>query len=111
FKEEGGPPVGCLNEPVTPVRTIATDKSIFPRASLAFITTKLPRAVGGATVRQTYTGFALDQDAGGAIRAAGRCDVYMGEGETAGKLAGQTHKEGRLYYLFLKPDAIVVDEF
>jgi len=52
---------------------------------------------------------ALDQDAGGAIRAPGRCDVYMGQGETAGKLAGQTYQEGRLYYLFLKSDAIVVE--
>ena len=102
FRKEGGPPVGCLNEPVTPVRSIATDKSIFPRASLAFISTTLPRAVGGTAVKQAYTGFALDQDAGGAIRAPGRCDVYMGEGEMAGRLAGQTYQEGRLYYLFLK---------
>ncbi len=102
FRKEGGPPVGCLNEPVTPVRTIATDKSIFPRASLAFISTTLPRPVGGRAVKQTYTGFALDQDAGGAIRAPGRCDVYMGEGEMAGRLAGQTYQEGQLYYLFLK---------
>lgn len=107
FRKEGGPPVGCLNEPVTPVRSIATDKSIFPRASLSFISTTLPQAVGGRAIKQVYTGFALDQDAGGAIRAPGRCDVYMGEGDTAGKLAGQTYQEGRLYYLFLKPDLTV----
>jgi membrane-bound lytic murein transglycosylase A len=109
FRREGGPPVGCLNEPVTELRSIATDKSIFPRASLTFISTTLPQAVGGVSVDQVYTGFALDQDAGGAIRAPGRCDVYMGQGETAGKLAGQTYQEGRLYYLFLKSDAIVVE--
>jgi membrane-bound lytic murein transglycosylase A len=102
FKKEEGPPLGCLNEPVTAYRTIATDKSIFPRASLAFITTTLPRPVGGQPVRQLYSGFALDQDAGGAIRAPGRCDVYMGVGDLAGQLAGQTYQEGRLYYLFLK---------
>ena len=50
-------------------------------------------------------GFVLDQDTGGAIRAAGRCDVYMGVGENAGELAGKTYREGQLYYLFLKPDA------
>lgn len=102
FKKEDGPPLGCLNEPVTAFRSIATDKSIFPRASLAFISTILPRAVGGSAVKQLYSGFALDQDAGGAIRAAGRCDVYMGQGDMAGQLAGQTYQEGRLYYLFLK---------
>jgi membrane-bound lytic murein transglycosylase len=47
----------------------------------------------------------LDQDTGGAIRAAGRCDVYMGEGDEAGQLAGQTYQEGRLYYLFAKPES------
>lgn len=102
FKKEGGPPLGCLNEPVTTLRSIATDKTIFPRASLAFISTNLPQAMGTAVVNQLYSGFALDQDAGGAIRAPGRCDVYMGVGDMAGKLAGQTYQEGRLYYLFLK---------
>lgn len=110
FKKEDGPPLGCLNEPVTLVRSIATDKSIFPRGCLAFISTTLPRAMGNRAVNQLYSGFALDQDAGGAIRAPGRCDVYMGQGEIAGKLAGQTYQEGRLYYLFLKSTA-GTDEF
>ena len=102
FRKEESQPLGCLNEPVTAYRSIATDKSIFPRASLAFITTTLPRPVGGQPVKQYYAGFALDQDAGGAIRAPGRCDVYMGTGDLAGQLAGHTYQEGRLYYLFLK---------
>ncbi|OHB75475.1 MAG: hypothetical protein A2Z25_21640 [Planctomycetes bacterium RBG_16_55_9] len=101
-EQEDGLPRGCLNEPVTAYRSIATDKLVFPRGSLTFITTTLPRAVGGQAVNQVYSGFALDQDAGGAIRAPGRCDVYMGVGDVAGKLAGQTYQEGRLYYLFLK---------
>jgi membrane-bound lytic murein transglycosylase A len=103
FREEQGPPRGSLNEPVTPYRTIATDKTIFPRGCLAFLATKLPRDVAGALSINPYTGFALDQDTGNAIRAAGRCDVYMGVGDSAGRLAGQTYQEGRLYYLFVKP--------
>ena len=102
FSNEDGPPRGSLNEPVTPMRTIATDKSIFPRACLAFISTNLPRMVGGQIYKDAHAGFVLDQDTGGAIRAPGRCDVYMGQGDTAGQLAGQTYQEGRLYYLFLK---------
>ena len=96
-------PHGSLNEPVTTMRTIATDKSIFPRAALAFISTTLPQGTSAAASTRPFTGFALDQDTGGAIRAAGRCDVYMGEGDQAGQLSGQTYQEGRLYYLFLKP--------
>ncbi len=107
FQKEGGSPRGSLNEPVTPMRTIATDKSIFPRGCLAFISTTLPREVGGEVVKQPYSGFALDQDTGGAIRAPGRCDVYIGVGDTAGRLAGQTYQEGRLYYLFLKSTTVI----
>ncbi len=103
FRKEEGPPLGSLNEPVTALRSIATDKSIFPRGALAFISTTLPKATGESVVKRLYSGFALDQDTGRAIRAPGRCDVYMGEGEIAGKMAGQTYQEGRLYYLFLKP--------
>jgi len=103
FKREDGPPRGSLNEPVTAFRSIATDKSIFPRGCLTFISTTLPRASGGTVANQFYSGFALDHDTGGAIRAAGRCDIYMGIGDMAGKLAGQTYQEGKLYYLFLKP--------
>ncbi|MFH1370718.1 MAG: MltA domain-containing protein [Planctomycetota bacterium] len=96
-------PRGSLNEPVTPYRSIATDKSIYPRACLTFFTTKLPRQIGNMTYNDPFAGFALDQDTGGAIRAAGRCDIYLGIGDEAGKLAGQTYQEGRLYYLFPKP--------
>jgi membrane-bound lytic murein transglycosylase A len=81
FRSEKGDPRGSLNEPVTPFRTIATDKTIYPRAMFAFVSVDLDRPVG----------FALDQDTGGAIRAAGRCDVYMGVGDHAG--------------LFIKPDS------
>jgi membrane-bound lytic murein transglycosylase A len=95
-------PRGSLNEMVLPYRSIATDKSVFPRACLTFFATKLPRQIGNQTYIDPFAGFALDQDTGNAIRAAGRCDIYLGIGDEAGKLAGQTYEEGRLYYLFLK---------
>ena len=103
FSPAEGNPRGSLNEPVTVMRTIATDKAIFPRACLAFLSTQLPRTNDGVAL-YPYRGFALDQDTGGAIRAAGRCDLYMGIGEAAARLAGRTQQEGRLYYLFLKPE-------
>jgi membrane-bound lytic murein transglycosylase A len=102
FSKQEGDARGSLNEPVMPMRTIATDKSIFPRGCLTFISTTLPREEAGNVAMRPFTGFMLDQDTGGAIRAPGRCDVYIGVGDTAGKLAGQTYQEGKLYYLFLK---------
>jgi len=94
FRPETGEPRGSLNEAVTPLRTIATDKSVYPRAMFTFASVDL----------DTPVGFALDQDTGGAIRAAGRCDVYLGVGDKAGELAGKTYREGKLYYLFVKPE-------
>jgi membrane-bound lytic murein transglycosylase A len=70
---------------------------------LAFISTALPQVKNDRVTLQPYSGFALDQDTGGAIRAPGRCDIYMGQGITASKRAGWTYQEGKLYYLFLKP--------
>ncbi len=102
FTEGDGGPRGCLNEPVTALRSIATDKTIFPRGALCLYEAPLP--VGTADPDGMVRGFALDQDAGGAIRAPGRCDVYMGVGEEAGERAGRTLAEGRLFYLLLKED-------
>ena len=111
FRNQSGPPRGSLNEPVTTMRSIATDKSIYPRGCLAFISTRLPSISRTGIYLDPYSGFALDQDTGGAIRAPGRCDVYMGQGDTAGRLAGQTYQEGKLYYLFLKQfdEPIILD--
>ncbi len=103
FQMSDGDPRGSLNAPVTPMRSIATDKSVYPRASVVYMSTKLPRDLGGSIIHREYTGFTLDQDTGGAIRAPGRCDVYMGVGDRAGQMAGQVYQEGKLYYLFLKP--------
>ena len=102
FREQSSQPLGSLNVEVTELRSIATDKSVYPRACMAFIDTRLPRQMGTEITKQSFSGFMLDQDTGGAIRAPGRCDIYMGIGDQAGKLAGYTCEEGRLYYLFLK---------
>jgi membrane-bound lytic murein transglycosylase A len=99
---EGGPR-GSLNTPVIPYRSIATDKAVFPRGLLTFIVTELPEMrTRDEVVFEPYYGFGLDQDTGGAIRSAGRCDVYMGVGPDALLLAGRTNAEGKLYYLAVK---------
>ncbi len=102
FKNAPGGPFGSIGVPVTPYRSLATDKSIFPRACLSFVSTTLPRLYNGQVESLPYGAFALDQDTGGAIRAAGRCDVFMGIGSDAEAVAGRTYAEGKLYYIFLK---------
>ncbi len=102
-------PLGSLGVKVTDHRTLATDKtinappyqSIFPRAAVTFVQAQMPDTRGNIA---PFTGFLLDQDTGGAIRAAGRADIYMGTGPLAETQAGYEFSKGRLYYLFLKPN-------
>jgi membrane-bound lytic murein transglycosylase A len=101
FTERPGGPYGSLNVKVTPFATIATDKAVYPRAMPAFLTVPLHRSGGGGTT--PFRGYMLDQDTGGAIRAAGRADIYMGTGPGAEELAGRQLSEGELYYLAVKP--------
>lgn len=103
FTQRGGGPYGSLNVPVTPFRSIATDKEVYPRASVAYLQTLVPaRGEDGQIRNHSYRGFAMDQDTGGAIRAAGRCDFFLGTGPEVGELAGRTFAEGKLYYIFVK---------
>lgn len=104
FTPRSGGPYGSLNVPVTPFRTIATDKQVYPRASVGFIDTLVPaRTADGSIKNHSYRGFAMDQDTGGAIRAAGRCDFFLGTGDEVGELAGRTLSKGKVYYIFVKP--------
>mgnify|MGYP001419760136 FL=1 len=56
--------------------------------------------------KHSFIQFMTDQDTGGAIHAPGRADLFMGVGPTTGIRAGNQYAEGRLYYLFLKPNVV-----
>lgn len=92
-------PHGSLNVPVSGDRTLATDKRLFPRGAIVYVDT-LEHASTNKGVRMSQ--FLFDQDTGGAIRTAGRADIYLGVGPEAEQLAGTTRAEGQLYYLFLR---------
>ena len=107
FKEYDGTnwPAGSLGVPVTAERSIATDKKIFPRGGVVLVDTTVRSLTGE---KKPFIQFMTDQDTGGAIRAPGRADLFMGIGPTAGIKAGGQYAEGKLYYLFLKPNSIAV---
>ncbi|MEX0774400.1 MAG: MltA domain-containing protein [Phycisphaeraceae bacterium] len=95
-------PAGSLGFKVEPLRSLATDKAIYPRGCVTLVTTQMPAGDG------TFAGFEqymMDQDTGGAIRAPGRGDIYVGIGDAAEQIAGRQAQEGRLYYFFLKESA------
>ena len=89
--------------------TIATDKTldktvnmtVYPRALPSFLSVDMPRTDNPAQ-NWHFTGFMMDQDTGGAIRASGRCDIYMGIGPSAEQSAGHQLSEGELYYIAVK---------
>ena len=97
-------PHGSLDVEVTGGRSLATDKTLFPRAALVFVEAELPRSPEEAA--QPFRQFLFDQDTGGAIRTAGRADIYLGIGPLAEARAGRTRAEGQLYYLFLKDQGV-----
>jgi len=106
FKLESEGPLGYINVLLTPGRSIALDRRIFPPAALAFIQTKKP-VVDSARQIDSWTDFSrfvLNQDTGGAIRGPGRADLFWGNGPYAEIAAGHLAHTGKLYFLILKPD-------
>jgi membrane-bound lytic murein transglycosylase A len=94
-------PAGSLGVPVTEFASVATDKKIFPRGLVMLVDTQVSDYAGQL---KDFDRFMMDQDTGGAIRAAGRADLYMGVGAAADVLAGNQYAEGTFYYFVLKPE-------
>lgn len=99
-----GPVLGNLNTPITPGRTVALDSRLFPPGALAFIRSKKPMVndKGEITGWEDFSRFVVNQDTGGAIRGAGRADLFWGRGLYAELAAGHMKHEGELYVLIKK---------
>jgi membrane-bound lytic murein transglycosylase A len=111
FRRLSGPPEGSLGRPLTPGRSIATDARLFPPAALAFLDTERPVVARGGGVRwERLARFVLNQDTGGAIRGAGRVDLFWGRGDAAALAAGLMRQPGRLYILVPRAEAPAVAE-
>ncbi len=111
FKAADHGPLGALGEPLTPMRSIAVDRTLMPSAALAYISVDLPSVTLAGKIEQwrPYSGFALSQDAGSAITGPGRVDLFMGHGLQAEVGAGHLKHPGTLYFLVLKPDLPLED--
>lgn len=109
FSEEAEGPLGALNVALTPGRSVALDRKVFPLSGLVFVETRKPETAAdgaGPIVWWTpFSRFALGQDTGGAIRGPGRADFFWGGGPYAEIAAGHMKHTGRLYLLVLEPDS------
>jgi membrane-bound lytic murein transglycosylase A len=109
FRRLDGPPLGSLGVPLTPARSIATDTRLFPAGALAFIRTERPqRLADGRVGWSPISRFVLNQDTGGAIRGAGRVDLFWGRGGDADLAASEMKQLGELHFLVPKASRRVV---
>jgi len=101
FRLEDDGPYGSLGAAVTGMRTVATDMGYYPPGALVFVQTETPVFSGHLELVgwSGYSGFALNQDTGGAIKGPGRADFYFGYGEPAKLKAGYMKRPGRMYFL------------
>jgi len=104
FVKDG--PLGSLEVPLTPGRSIATDKRLFPKGALAFIVSRKPvlDTQGNLTGWEPFSRFVVNQDTGSALRGPRRVDLYFGSGNEAGIAAGVMKSTGKLYFLIKRTD-------
>ena len=97
-------PFGSLGVPLTPGRSIATDRSRIPHGALMYLDGIDP------IHRRPMRMAVVSQDTGGAILGTVRADVFWGAGDEAEKRAGLMRENGRLWLLWpadMGPPAIV----
>ncbi len=97
-------PLGNIGVPLTPGRSIALDSHLFPKGALAFISCVKPELDHNGKINGwvPFSRFVLNQDTGGAIKGAGRADIFWGSGPYAELAAGHLKHEGDLYFLLKK---------
>jgi membrane-bound lytic murein transglycosylase A len=107
FKTGHQGPVGALGRPLTPMRSVAVDRTLLPSAALAFITLPLPKLDIRGNIQRwlPHRGFVLAQDAGSAITGPGRIDLFTGHGLRAEMIAGHLKHPGTLHFLILKHES------
>ncbi len=104
FRKWEGQMVGSIGVPLTPGRSIATDKQIFPPGALSYIKTAVPYLNPSGTIEKNipWSRFVLNQDEGGAIKGPHRVDIFWGSGIQAKLTASHLKQPGKLYYLIVK---------
>jgi membrane-bound lytic murein transglycosylase A len=105
FRQVDSGPLGSLDVLLTPGRSIALDSKIFPKGALGFISCQKPLVNDQGDIMgwTKFSRFVLNQDSGGAIKGAGRADIFWGSGPYAELTAGHLQHGGDLYILIKKP--------
>ena len=96
LRDEGGP-IGGEGIALTPLRSLAVDRSLWPYGLPVFVSTTAPSERGGA---EPFRRLMIAQDTGSAIVGASRGDVFFGSGDGAGERAGAMRGSGEFIVLW-----------
>ena len=96
-------PLGAMQKPVTPERTIAVDPEFVPLGAPVWV------EMSGETPLNRLM---VAQDVGSAIKGAQRADIFVGTGDVAGVVAGAINDGGRMVVLLptTKAQKLLQDE-
>jgi membrane-bound lytic murein transglycosylase A len=106
FKISAEEPIGSTGIKLIPLRSIATDSSLFPQAAIGYVTGLLPQfdKTGKITGYKKFGNLVFNHDTGSAIKGVKHIDLYMGTGKEAGELAGEMKHLSALFLIFHKND-------
>ena len=106
FRQVKEGPLGNIEVPLTPRRSVAMDRLLIPKGGLAYVETTYPEEGEKMLNPKPFRRFMVVQDTGGAIRGYGRADIFFGHGIKAEKLAGPMKQYGRIFLVVAKPEWI-----
>ena len=92
--------LGAQHVQLTPVRSIAVDRSIWMFGTPIWLETETPTEQSGGL--QPFQKLLIAQDTGSAIKGHARGDVYWGSGKTAAHIAGLMKSPGKMIVLLPK---------
>jgi membrane-bound lytic murein transglycosylase A len=91
---------GAQGVALTPLRSIAVDKSIHAYGTPVWIDAKLP--IASEKPETAFRHLTIAQDTGTAIIGPARADIFFGSGEEIGRIAGRIKQPGRFVMLVPK---------
>ena len=92
-------PIGGAGVPLSPLRSIAVDRTVWPYGLPVFVDADLPDSVPNSGRFQKLM---IGQDTGSAIVGPARIDLFIGSGDAAGVRAGQIRNSANLYVFLPK---------
>ncbi|MCI4400110.1 MAG: MltA domain-containing protein [Campylobacteraceae bacterium] len=106
-------PLGSLSTELVPGYSAAMDMNVTPVGSLIYVKSKETSDYSGFVdgnakeeKKSGFESFMLVHDIGGAIKGAGRVDIYCGEGRSAQSCTYNVSSKGFVYLLVAKKEAL-----